>query len=136
MAKSPEVVQQYLEEVEAAAEDILSDRQEIITLDRRRNTNREALRQLAGDGGAGKAGDSRMWICVGNMFLRMPTGFVKNSIEKEQKHLDSEINNLRNSLHTKVNLLNDLEHKQATVGTSLKPLSPEEWQAVRQDSGR
>lgn len=141
MAKSPEIVQQYLEEVEAAAEDILSDRQEIITLDRRRNTNREALRQLAGDGRtgdgtAGKTGDSRMWICVGNMFLRMPKGFVKDSIEKEQKHLDTEINNLRNGLRSKVNHLNDLEHKQATVGTSLKPLSPEEWQAVRQVMGQ
>ncbi|KAK8379182.1 hypothetical protein O3P69_019198 [Scylla paramamosain] len=136
MAKSPEVVQQYLEEVEAAAEDVLSDRQEIITLDRRRNTNREALRQLAGDGGAGKGPDSRMWICVGNMFLRMPRGFVKDSIEKEQKHLDTEINNLRNGLRSKVNLLNDLEHKQATIGTSLKPLSPDEWQAVQQVMGK
>lgn len=79
MAKSPEVVQQFLEEVEAAAEEVISDRQEIITLDRRRNTNREALRQLATEG---KASDSRMWICVGNMFLRMPGGFVKESIEK------------------------------------------------------
>ena len=81
MANSPEMVQQNLDEVEAAAEDVLSDRQEIITLDRRRNTNREALRQLA-EGAAGKAGDSRIWICVGNMFLRMPTGFVKESIDK------------------------------------------------------
>ncbi|KAG0707859.1 p53 and DNA damage-regulated protein 1 [Chionoecetes opilio] len=80
MAKSPEVVQQFLEEVEAAAEEVISDRQEIITLDRRRNTNREALKQLAGQG---KAGDSRMWICVGNMFMRMPRGFVKDSIDKD-----------------------------------------------------
>ena len=56
------------------------------------------------------------------------------SLPTEQKHLDSgEMNNLRND---KVNPLNDLEHKQAAVGTSLKPLSPEEWQAVRQVMGR
>ena len=79
MSKSPEIVQQYLEEVEAAAEEVMSDRQEIITLDHRRNTNREALRQLSGES---KAGDSQMWICVGNMFLRMPRCFVKDSIEK------------------------------------------------------
>lgn len=133
MAKSPEVMQQYMEEVEEAAEEVMSDRQEVITLDRRRNTNREALRRMADEG---RPDEARMWICVGNMFLRMPRGFVKESIEKEQKHLDTEINNLRNGLRSKVNKLNDLEHKDPTLGTNLKALSQEEWQAVSQVLGK
>lgn len=39
-------LQQLLEELEAIGEEVLSDRLEIISLDRRRNTNREALRAL------------------------------------------------------------------------------------------
>lgn len=54
----------------------------------------------------------------------------------EQKHLDTEINNLRNGLRSKVNKLNDLEHKDPTLGTNLKALSQEEWQAVSQVLGK
>merc|ERR1712212_158317 len=115
MAKSPEVIQQYLEEVEAAAEDVISDRQEIVTLDRRRNTNREALRQLTTNKLANPIPNHKNWICVGNMFLKLPNTLVVECIEKEQKQLDTEINNLRNGLRSKVNHLNDLEEKQKTV---------------------
>lgn len=82
MSKSPAVVQQYLEEVEAAAEEVITDQQEIVTLDRRRNTNREALRQLQTNNLTGKSPNSRTWICVGNMFLKMPKNYVTESIEK------------------------------------------------------
>ncbi len=44
MERDPETVMKYMVEVEAAAEDILSDRQQIIDLDRRRQKTREALR--------------------------------------------------------------------------------------------
>nr|XP_027227940.1 p53 and DNA damage-regulated protein 1-like [Penaeus vannamei] len=132
MAVSPERIQQQLEEVEAAAEDVISDRQEIVTLDRRRNTNREALRQLKTNKIASQSTGNKSWICVGNMFLKLPNTVVVDCIEKEQKQLDTEINNLRNGLRSKVNHLNDLEAKQKTVGTNLKPLSQDEWKAVKQ----
>ncbi|XP_047487601.1 p53 and DNA damage-regulated protein 1-like isoform X2 [Penaeus chinensis] len=136
MAASPERIQQQLEEVEAAAEDVISDRQEIVTLDRRRNTNREALRQLKTNKLACQSTGNKSWICVGNMFLKLPNTVVVDCIEKEQKQLDTEINNLRNGLRSKVNHLNDLEAKQKTVGTNLKPLSQDEWKAVKQVLGR
>ncbi|XP_045599952.1 p53 and DNA damage-regulated protein 1 isoform X2 [Procambarus clarkii] len=136
MTKSPEMLQKYLEEVEAAAEEVICDRQEIITLDRRRNTNREALRQLRNNNLTGHSLTSKTWICVGNMFIRMPKNQVTENIEKEQKQLDTEINNLRNGLCSKVNYLNDLEHKQNVIGTNLKALSPEDWKAVKQVLGQ
>ncbi|XP_071524863.1 p53 and DNA damage-regulated protein 1 [Panulirus ornatus] len=136
MAESPAVVQQHLEEVEAAAEEVITDQQEIVTLDRRRNTNREALRQLQTNNLISKNPNSRTWICAGNMFLKMPKNYVTENIEKEQKQLDTEINNLRNGLRSKVNHLNDLECKEKTIGTNLKSLSPEEWNAVRQVLGK
>ncbi|KAK8747867.1 hypothetical protein OTU49_016195 [Cherax quadricarinatus] len=136
MPKSQEVVHQYLQEVEEAAEEVISDQQEIISLDRRRNTNREALRQLRKNNLTSQNPSTKTWICVGNMFLRMPKNIATENIEKEQKQLDTEINNLRNGLSSKVNYLNDLEHKQKIVGTNLKALSPEEWNAVKQVLGQ
>lgn len=44
MEKSTATVLQYAAEVEQAAEDILSDRQQIIDLDRRRQQTRQAIR--------------------------------------------------------------------------------------------
>ncbi|KAK7080060.1 p53 and DNA damage-regulated protein 1 [Halocaridina rubra] len=142
MAESPERIQQYLVEVEEAAEDILSDQQEIVSLDRRRNTNRQALRQLRSTSPSKQAvagtrvSNQKDWICIGNMFLRLPKEFVVDSIEKEEKQLDTEIRNLRNGLRNKVNLLNDLEDKQETLGTNIKPLTRDEWKAVRQALGK
>lgn len=136
MAQSPERIQQYLVEVEEAAEDIITDQQEIISLDRRRNMNREALRQLRTNSSEKHTSGTKNWICIGNMFMRLPKPFVIDSVEKEQKQLDTEIKNLRNGLRNKVNNLNDLEDKQETLGTNIKPLSQEEWTAVRQALGK
>ncbi|XP_064105243.1 p53 and DNA damage-regulated protein 1-like isoform X1 [Macrobrachium nipponense] len=135
MAQSVERIQQYLIEVEEAAEDIISDQQEIISLDRRRNTNREALRQLQTKSTGNQTSAEKNWICIGNMFMRLPKPFIAESIEREQKQLDTEIKNLRNGLRNKVNHLNDLEDKQETIGTNIKPLSQEEWKAVRKALG-
>lgn len=82
--KSPDIIQQYLSEVEEAAEEVMTTQQEVVTLDRRRNTNREALRNLCSNTAVSATARSggRSWICVGNMFLRMPREFVVESIEK------------------------------------------------------
>ncbi|XP_068223310.1 p53 and DNA damage-regulated protein 1 [Palaemon carinicauda] len=148
MALSVEKIQQYLVEVEEAAEDIISDQQEIICLDRRRNTNREALRQFQTKSTEKQATTTKNWICIGNMFMRLPKPHIVESIERdeetvinikftfsEQKQLDTEIKNLRNGLRNKVNRLNDLEDKQETIGTNIKPLTQEEWKAVRKALG-
>lgn len=39
-------LQKLLEDLESVAEEVLCDQQELISLDRRRNTNREAARAL------------------------------------------------------------------------------------------
>ena len=53
----------YLREVEELAEDILSDRQEIVDLDRKRNANREALSALDKQAKTGWKGDAtKTWL--------------------------------------------------------------------------
>ncbi len=57
----------YLKEVEAAAEDVLADKQEIVDLDRKRHRVREALRAVE------KSDENKLWMAAGNTFIKMPT---------------------------------------------------------------
>lgn len=73
----------YLKEVEAAAEDVLSDRQEIVDLDRKRHANREAIRALAQQRTNSWNGDgTKTWLAIGNTFLRVPSDKAKSILEE------------------------------------------------------
>ncbi|KAF2366182.1 hypothetical protein FHG87_003052 [Trinorchestia longiramus] len=157
MAKQPAMDQlhELLEDLEAIAEEVLCDRQEIISLDKRRNTNREALRALQKTFPAkpleadslkleearkctslpiqhASVNSSQAWMCIGDMFVSMPKTFLVNSIEKEQKQMDKAINELRDGMRKKVDTLRHLEGEESTRGSLLKPLSKEEWAGVEQ----
>ena len=72
----------YLKEIELSAEDVLSDKQEIVDLDRRRNSNREALRALDRECAAHWRGDeSKTWLAMGNSFLRLPARTAKEMLK-------------------------------------------------------
>jgi hypothetical protein len=45
MAKDTGVIIEYLQQVETLAEDVLADKREIIELNKKRDKNREAIRQ-------------------------------------------------------------------------------------------
>ncbi|KAL7641223.1 UNVERIFIED_CONTAM: hypothetical protein RMT77_008361 [Armadillidium vulgare] len=132
MALNPEIVEKHFEKIEKIAEETLSDQQEIRCLDKRCNKNREALRQLQTNP---NCCSSKSWVCVGNLFIRLPTHEVKTNIEQEQEKLKIEINSLRNGLREKVDHLNKLEGKPITRGSGLTALGKEEWQAVKQVLG-
>ncbi|XP_032369901.1 p53 and DNA damage-regulated protein 1 isoform X2 [Etheostoma spectabile] len=94
-------VLENLTEVEEAAEDVLTSKQQIVDLDTRRNRNREALNAL------------------------------KNEIsDSDQEQLDQEINELRKGLKAKVNLLNEMQGKPELRGYNLSPLSNDEIKAI------
>ena len=72
----------YLKEIELAAEDVLSDKQEIVDLDRRRNSNREALRAMDRACADHWRGDeSKTWLAMGNSFLRLPSKTAKELLK-------------------------------------------------------
>ncbi|KAB7505990.1 p53 and DNA damage-regulated protein 1 [Armadillidium nasatum] len=80
MALYPEIVEKHFEKIEKIAEETLSDQQEIRCLDKRCNKNREALRQLQTNP---NCLSSKSWVCVGNLFIRLPTHEVKKNIEQD-----------------------------------------------------
>ncbi|XP_032462990.1 p53 and DNA damage-regulated protein 1 isoform X1 [Phocoena sinus] len=100
---SPEAerVLRYLVEVEELAEEVLADKRQMVDLDTKRNRNREGLRALQKD----LSLSEDVMVCFGNMFIRMPHRETKEMIEKDQEHLDKEIERLRKQLKVKVNRL-------------------------------
>ncbi|KAM9589496.1 p53 and DNA damage-regulated protein 1 isoform 1-T1 [Trichechus inunguis] len=126
---SPEAqrVLRYLVEVEELAEEVLSNKRQIVDLDTKRNQNREALRALQRD----LSVSEDVMVCFGSMFIKMPHPQTKEMIEKDQAHLDSEIEKLRKQLKLKVNRLFEAQGKPELKGFNLNPLSQDELKAVK-----
>ncbi|KAI1890991.1 hypothetical protein AGOR_G00159270 [Albula goreensis] len=127
MEEESQRILKYLTEVELAAEDVLSDKQQIVDLDIKRNRNREALNALRDDS---PQSEDKVKVCFGSMFIKLPKATTKQMIQKDQAQLDKEISDLRKRLKAKVNHLNDLQGKPELRGYSLSPLSSDEMKAI------
>ncbi|CAG4922367.1 p53 and DNA damage-regulated protein 1 [Colias croceus] len=113
----------YLVSVEKLADEILSDRREIVLLDKRRNQNREALRDLT------KTNQKQCWVTVGSVLVKHNIEATKALLEADQKQLNIDINKLRSNLKVKVNDLRDLEMQPPVPGLMLVPMSNKETEA-------
>ncbi|XP_028630767.1 p53 and DNA damage-regulated protein 1 [Grammomys surdaster] len=127
--QSPEAerVLRYLVEVEELAEAVLSDKRQIVDLDTKRNQNREGLRALQKNPDVSED----VMVCFGNMFIRMPHPKTKEMIQKDQEHLDKEIERLRSQLKVKVNRLFEAQGKPELKGFNLNPLNQDELKALK-----
>ena len=123
MERDPKQVLEYLEQVESAAEEVLSDRQEIVELDKKRQDTRMAARIVK----TNKNKDKKQWVCIGKMFMKLPTPHTAELLDRDYKNLDTEINTLRDGLKVKMDKLRDLENKPALQGFHLNSLSRQEF---------
>ncbi|CAN7993617.1 unnamed protein product [Ixodes pacificus] len=74
-------VKRFLAEIEATAETILADKEQLVELDRRRQKNREAIRCLQNP-----MDDSRRpWVCIGNMFMKIPKARTKELLVQGER---------------------------------------------------
>merc|ERR1712002_675792 len=126
MEADPQRVLEYLSEVEEAAEDVLTSKQQIVDLDTKRNRNREALNALKNE----LSDSEKVKVCFGNMFIKFPKSKTREMIQKDQEQLDKEINDLRKGLKAKVNRLNEMQGKPELRGYNLSPLSSDEVKAI------
>ena len=124
MERHPTQVMEVLQDIEQGAEEILTDRQQIINLDRRRNQTREAIRALQYEKG------DKSWMCFGDMFIKMPNTKAKSLLQTDFNKLDDEIGEIRVKLKEKMNKLRNLENKEEIKGFGLQPLSSDELKAV------
>ncbi|XP_059263936.1 p53 and DNA damage-regulated protein 1 isoform X1 [Mustela nigripes] len=100
---------------------------QIVDLDTKRNQNREGLRALQKD----LSLSEDVMVCFGNMFIKMPHSQTKEMIEKDQDHLDKEIEKLRKQLKVKVNRLFEAQGKPELKGFNLNPLNQDELKALK-----
>ncbi|EDO37037.1 predicted protein [Nematostella vectensis] len=112
---------QKLVELEERANEILTDRQQIVELDRKRNSNREALSALNK-----KSTGDKSWVCFGNMFMKLPDSKTKDMIIQDQRIVEQELQTLRTNLKEKVAELHKLEGLQEVKGFNLKPVTEDE----------
>ena len=93
-----------MQKVELLGEEVLTDRQQIVELDRRRNKNREALaalRRIEREKGAEVAATQKHWVCMGETFTKYDQTSARSMLEADQKRLDAEIDRLRDEVKRK-----------------------------------
>ncbi|KYN09664.1 p53 and DNA damage-regulated protein 1 [Trachymyrmex cornetzi] len=130
MADEQQKLLEHLEKVENKAGEILTDREEIVALDKRRNDDRVGMRALQ------KQSHEKTWITVGPLLLKMSSKAAEKLLEKDQRECDTAINKLRSDLKIKVNELRDLELTPPVPGLMLEPMSHKEMNAIGQIFGQ
>ena len=93
----------FLTELELLGEDVLSDKHQLVELDRKRNANREALRKLK------QKPVGKEWLCFGSMFIQMPTLSAIRMLTGDQEEIEREIRAVQDNLKPKVAKLHQME---------------------------
>ena len=120
-------------DIEKTAEEVLTAKQEIVDLDRKRNSNREAIRALEKEAKTHyKGSESKCWLVMGNSFFKLPNKNAVNLLKKDQQQLDLAVNTQRSELKEKVWRLREKEGKEELKGYGLKALSSEELSSVNE----
>ncbi|KAJ1986282.1 hypothetical protein H4R33_003449 [Dimargaris cristalligena] len=127
-------------EKELIGESILIDRQLSIDYDRRRNSNREALRSIQ----KGGAKETKSWMSLGDIFIKLPHPTAQELIQEDQKKIDAEISEIRDRIRENTQKLEKLDaaesrnRKQGTFlsGYNLKPISSQELYNIGEPSNR
>ncbi|XP_032679812.1 p53 and DNA damage-regulated protein 1-like [Odontomachus brunneus] len=125
-----EKILEHLEQVEYKAGEILTDLDEIVALDKRRNDDRVGMRSLE------KEPCKKTWITVGPLLLKMQSKTAIELLEKDRRECNNTINKMRSDLKIKVNELRDLELAPPAPGMMLNPMSHKEMEAMNQVLGR
>eukprot|EP01119_Soliformovum_irregulare_P010960 TRINITY_DN2708_c0_g1_i1.p1 TRINITY_DN2708_c0_g1~~TRINITY_DN2708_c0_g1_i1.p1 ORF type:complete len:131 (-),score=26.67 TRINITY_DN2708_c0_g1_i1:85-477(-) len=90
-------------EIEVLGEDILTDKQQLIDFDRKRNSNRQGARELE------SYKEETVWINSGSLFIKFPKSEAKQLIANDQKAIDEEMTKLRDGLKVKASKLAKME---------------------------
>jgi len=121
---------EHLCEIEEAAEEVLSNKQEIVDLDRKRCQNREALRALS-HLNTSEQTEKKCWLAMGNCFFQLPQDKAKNLLQKDQTECDRQINQLRSDIKVKVSNLRDKEGQPELRGFDLRALDTQDVEGIK-----
>ena len=122
---------QTLKQSENLGEEVLADQQQIVELDKRRQTNRQALRAVKNE-----KEENKMWVMMGNEFVKVEKSLLGSWLESDQKVLDKEINSIRDGLKSKVQALKQLEGEEIPRGFFLEAMKKNELSNIGSTAGR
>lgn len=149
MAKTSEQkCMEILKSTEEVADKVLVNKQELVNLDRRRQHNREAIRELEKNP---EKQEKKVWTTVGSMLIKLDRTKALELLRKgadfaisinsilcnyshvvaDQTQIEREINILHSDQKILVNKLRDLEHFSPYSGTNIKPLDRKEFNALK-----
>ncbi|XP_002160753.2 p53 and DNA damage-regulated protein 1 [Hydra vulgaris] len=111
-----EITLRTITEIEELAEEIISDRAQIIDFDKKRCGNRQALRETKVNP------KDKQWICIGNLFLKISQKQAIEMLKNDQNQIEKEIANVHNGLKPKLKKLHELEGLPSTDGFDLKSI--------------
>jgi chaperonin cofactor prefoldin len=107
-----------LAQAEQLGEEVLTEKQQMVELDRRRNQNREALASFRRAEREGDRAAEKHWMCIGSSFIRRPHASAKELLEEDQRRIDNELDALRTSVKRKTSLLCELDPSMCVQITS------------------
>ena len=119
---------QTLKQSENLGEEIISDQQQVVELDRRRQSNRVARRAIRGQG--------KVWVMLGNEFVKVEQEKVQEWLGSDQVVLDKEIGSIRDGLKDKVSALRNLEGRELPPGFYLNAMSKHALSDIGSQAGK
>lgn len=115
-----------LRKSESLGENVLRNRDEIVQMDRIRQKNREALNELK----KVATTESGVYLCVGNMFIKHSIKQATDLIQKDQKDVNNNIEELRQKIKRNVQNLYEIQNQGEDVNIyNLNPLSSQEMKS-------
>ena len=122
---------QTLKRSENLGEEVLADQQQVVELDKRRQTNRQAIRAVKNE-----KEERKMWVMMGNEFVKVERKVLESWLENDQKVLDKEINSIRDGLKSKVQALKQLEGEEIPKGFFLEAMSKNDLSNIGSVTGK
>lgn len=114
-------------EIEKKAEEILVDKNDIVSLDMRRNWDRESIRALE------KLNpNEKVWTVFGPTIIKLSNEKAKCILQQDLMNANIEVNTKRSDMKSKVSDLRDLEYQEKYPGFYLNPLTTKEFSAMKQ----
>ncbi|RKP07801.1 hypothetical protein THASP1DRAFT_30379 [Thamnocephalis sphaerospora] len=108
-----------MQQAERLAEELLMEKQLLVEYDRRRNDNRVALNHMRSNK------DKKIWMNLGDLFIRLPKKTASHMLESEQTQLDTSIEETRRDVRDKAQQLDQLEGGDGSrfAAFDLRPVS-------------
>ncbi|KAJ5080466.1 p53 and DNA damage-regulated protein [Anaeramoeba ignava] len=120
-----ENLQKKLIQMELLAEEILVEKHTLIEFDKKRQSNRESLDIIQHQ--SEKIKNKKIWLCLGEFFIKVPKENAKEYIKKDQKNFNQEIKRLQESIKEKSDELYKMQGDENKMkGFFLKPINKKE----------